>query len=294
MSRIPTPTLSFECSRCGDDIEETSFDLPGYDYSAEVHSDGRGVEYVEIACPTCEKVYSVEISNMFDTFEVDVPDEPSLDIRLWAGADSEEYDEDYREYLKSYVPDEPGERYRHSLGMLDEMVAAAGDLQSYPMFQRMLLLQHVAMMEAYLCDRLITLVVIPKVRTDLIDGYGALRNQSVPLVALASDPDLIAKRTTSFLKNQLYHELDAVEKLYTAALGVTPFPNGETKSFLKTVMINRHHCVHRDGKDNDGAVLRDVNASYINELRAKISDLVMHIEKKFGVEIESVRPNLPF
>lgn len=288
------PTLNFECSRCGEDIVEEDFELPSYDYGAEVHSDGRGTEYIDVICPSCKKEYNVEISNMFDQFEAEIPDEPgiSVDISVPSTPDYDDYD--YEEYLKSYVPTEPWERYEHSLQLLDEMVAAAGALKSYPMFHRMLLLQHVAMMEAYLCDRLITLVAVESVRVKLIQGYPHLQNQKYTLVALASNPNLVTEKTVTFLKAQLYHELDEVEKMYQSALGSSPFVDEQSKTFLKSVMINRHHCVHRDGKDNDGVVLQDVNEDYIKEVREKISGLVKNIETKFDAEISKVRPKLPF
>ena len=286
--------LSFECSRCDEVIIESGFDLPSFDYSAEVHSDGWGVEAVHVKCSTCKKEYLVEISNMFDQFEAEIPAEAGIQVDVSAEVDFPGDDEDYREYLKSYVPDEPGERYRHSLQKLDEMVGAARQLASYPMFHRMLLLQHVAMMEAYLCDRLITLVALEKVRVDLIKGHRSLGDQSYPLAAVASDPALVVQKTTAFLKDQLYHELDAVERLFKAALGASPFPDEQTKGFLKLAMINRHHCVHRDGKDNEGAVVGEVNEPYISEVREKIKGLVAHIERSFATEIAKVRPPPPF
>jgi hypothetical protein len=288
------PTLSFECSQCGEDIEEEDFELPGYDYGAEVHSDGRGTEYIDVTCPICKKQYNVEISNMFDQFEAEIPKEPSISVHISMPSRPDYDDWDYEEYLRSYVPSEPWDRYEHSLQLLDDMVSAAGALKSYPMFYRMLLLQHVAMMEAYLCDRLITLVEIEPVRVNLIKGYPNLQNQKYPLVALASNPNLIAEKTTTFLKAQLYHELDEVEKMYESALGSTPFVDEQSKTFLKSVMINRHHCVHRDGKDNDGVVLQQVDEGYIKEVREKVSALVKNIETKFDTEISKVRPELPF
>lgn len=59
-------------------------------------------------------------------------------------------------------------------------------------------------------------------------------------------------------------------------------------------MINRHHCVHRDGKDNDGVVLDEVDATYIVDVRKNISALVHNIETKFGADIAQVTPKLLF
>jgi transcription elongation factor Elf1 len=288
------PRLRFTCSRCDEDIVEEIVDLPGFDYGAEVHSEGRGIESLDVTCGTCGKEYQVEISNLFDQFEAEVVGAADLEVELDIEPDYDDSDYDYQEYLKSYVPGEPGERYKHSLQLLDAMVADAGPLNSYPTFHRMLLLQHVAMMEAYLCDRMITLVGIEAVRTNLVKGYADLQNQKIPLVAFATNPNLLFERTVACLKAQLYHELDDVEKMYRAALGQTPFETDGMKNFLKAAMINRHHCVHRDGKNNDGEVLAEVNAVYIDQVRGAISGLVAHIEATFAAEIDQVRPKLPF
>jgi hypothetical protein len=285
------PYLSFECSACEDIVVASGFELPGFDYSAEIHSDGRGFEAVSAECSTCDKEYVVEISNMFDQFEAEVSGEPEIKVSLSAEVAEEDYDEEsYRDYLKAYVPEEPGERYRHSLRMLDEMVAAAGQLTSYPTFQRMLFLQNVAMMEAYLGDRLLTLVKLEEVQTNLIKRHKGLGSQTYSLEAFASVQSLIDEKTAGFLKAQLYHELDAVEKLFEAALGLSPFPDGDTKTFLKKAMINRHHCVHRDGKDNSGAVIVEVDAPYVHKVRDCIASVVAHVEANCADKIDRVRP----
>lgn len=292
--------ILFTCSSCNEEIEESIFELPEYDYGTDVHSDGRGVEDCYINCPNCEKDYTVTVSNMFEQFEAEIDNDPDIivDIEVpsnFHDQDHSSYDDyDYEEYLKSYVPDEPLQRYKHSLQLLDEMVAASRSLKSYPMFYRMLLLQHVAMMEAYLCDRLITLVVLDEVRVKLIQGYHGLKLQDIKLVAIASNPNLVNERTNAFLRSQLYHDLDAVDKMYHSALGASPFVNDEDKKFLKSVMINRHHCVHRDGKDNEGAILHDIDESYIISVRDKIKNLVENIEIKFADIIEKAREKTPF
>ena len=94
----------------------------------------------------------------------------------------------------------------------------------------MLFLQYVAIMEAYLADRLITLVTdVEPVRLALIQGYSSLGTQKYPLHALASAPKLITDKTVTFLKGQLYHDLDVVDDLYKSALGNTPFPMRTTR-----------------------------------------------------------------
>ncbi|SFK37419.1 hypothetical protein SAMN04488518_104337 [Pseudovibrio ascidiaceicola] len=283
------PQISFVCSQCDERVEEFICSLPAFDYSAEVNSEGRGIEHLQVTCPECSKAYEVEITNFFDQFEASIPEEPNLSVSISVPDDPHDYDElDYDEYLKSYVPEEPWNRYIHSLELLDEMFVNAGSLHSYPMFRRMLLLQHIAMMEAYLCDRLITLAADKEVQVSLITQYDKLGDQKFPLKKLANNKDPLFEHAVTFLKNQLYHDLEVVDKLYTSALGATPFVDTDSKSFLKSVMITRHHCVHRDGKDNQGKVLLSIDNNYINSIREHILGLVQNIEKRFADKISSI------
>ncbi|MEI4481164.1 MULTISPECIES: hypothetical protein [unclassified Phyllobacterium] len=286
------PKLSFECSRCENYIEFVDFELPGYDISAEVHSEGQGLEEVEVECDVCRKIYIVQITNMLGQYGAEIDEALNIDVHLDVPDEPTEFD--YTEFLKSYVPTEPEKRYFHSQQLIDEMLRSAGGLTTYPMFHRMLLLQYVAIMEAYLADRLITLVTdVEQVRISLIQKYASLGKQSYPLQALASMPSLIVDRTVTFLKSQLYHDLDVVDGLYESGLGQSPFPNDETKAFLKEAMINRHHCVHRDGKDNDGNSVH-VDAEYVDKVRQSIRALVTNIEAKYRTEISLVKPSDPF
>lgn len=263
---------------------------------SESHADGIGTEDVDFQCPECDKEYTVQITNSFDNFEAQIYAEPKIRVQL-SVVEMPDFDDefDYQDYLKSYVPTEPKDRFSHSLELIADMLTSAKAVTSYPVFHRMLFLQYMAMMEAYLCDRLVLLVQgIEPVRIKLIQNYNSLKNQQYPLVALASDPNLITKKTVSFLKAQLYHELDAVDNLYQAALGASPFVDEKNKKFLKEATINRHHCVHREGKDNDGVVLTEVNEAYVQEVCSQITALVENIETVYKAEIESIQPVIPF
>ena len=58
-------------------------------------------------------------------------------------------------------------------------------------------------------------------------------------------------------------------------------------------MISRHHCVHRDGVDNEGERV-EVDAKYVDEVREQITALVKNIETRFRTEITKVKPFDPF
>ncbi|ESZ64721.1 hypothetical protein [Mesorhizobium sp. L103C131B0] len=194
-------------------------------------------------------------------------------------ADDSDYE--YWHYLRNYVPNEPAQRYTHSGQQLDELAEDARHLDSYPAFHRMMLVQRVAMVEAYLADRLITLVTnFPDVAKKLVLGHHPLKGQSFPLEAIVANPGLVTEKITSYLKSLMYHELGLVAKLYRVALDVEIFPDPISERVMKDAMVNRHHCVHRDGKDNSGNVLTAIDAAYVAQARESFILMVEHIEQQ--------------
>jgi hypothetical protein len=200
---------------------------------------------------------------------------------LWMEEQAAYDDSDYEywHFLKSYVPDEPFARYRNSVERLDEIAENSKHLNDYPMFHRMMLVQHVAILEAYLADRLITLVTaFPDLRRSLVLNHQPLKAQKYPLEAIVANPELLTDKITSYLKSLLYHELEFISEVYRAALAVDILAEEPSATALKEAMIDRHHCVHRDGKDNDGKVMTQVDAGYIARIRDSSVALVNHIE----------------
>lgn len=188
-------------------------------------------------------------------------------------------DYEYWHFLKSYVPEEPFARYRNSIERLDEIAENSKHLNDYPMFHQMMLVQHVAILEAYLADRLITLVIaFPDIRRSLVLNHQPLKAQKYPLEAIVGNPELVTQKITSYLKSLLYHELKLISEVYRAALSVDILADEPSAVALKAAMVDRHHCVHRDGKDNDGQVLTQIDASYIAGLRENSVVLVNHVE----------------
>lgn len=193
--------------------------------------------------------------------------------------DLDEYE--YWHFLKSYVPDEPYARYNNSIERLDEIAENSRHLSDYPMFHRMMLVQHVAILEAYLADRLISLVTKhPHLLKTLVLNHPTLKAQKYPLEAFVGNPNLIAEKITTYLKGVLYHELELVSDLYKSALNFDIFADEPTTSILKQGMIDRHHCVHRDGKDNAGRIITEIDAEYISRMRDSSVTLVSHIEEQ--------------
>jgi hypothetical protein len=186
----------------------------------------------------------------------------------------------YTQFLRTYVPDEPALRYWHSMELLDALQKESKHLDGFPMFHRMQLLQHIAQMEAYLADRLVVLVSnFDDLLRNLVLKHESLKKQSYTLEAFVGNPHLVTEKATSYLKSLLYHELERAADVYRAALDIDIFPDKDLKSILTQAVIDRHHCVHRDGKDNDGKTL-DIDDDYIAVLQDALKKFVGHIEEQ--------------
>lgn len=199
-------------------------------------------------------------------------------------------DYEYWNFLKSYVPAEPFARYQNSIERLDEIADNSKQLDDYPMFHRMMLVQHVAILEAYLADRLITLVTaFPNMRQSLVLNHPPLKAQKYSLEAIVGNPELVTQKIASYLKSLLYHELELISEIYRATLSIEIFADESLATALKEAMIDRHHCVHRDGKDNDGRILTQIDARYTAKLRDNSVALVNHIEAACQIWTTKIR-----
>ncbi|MER9729866.1 hypothetical protein [Mesorhizobium sp. M0217] len=200
----------------------------------------------------------------------------------WLETQNERYsdiDYEYYRYVKDFVPSDPMQRYYHAIELIDEMLIQSGELKLFPMFHRMMLVQHVAMVEAYLADRLILYATqMEEVRRNLVLGHAPLKAQKFSLEAFVGNADLVTERVTDHLKRILYHELELVSEIYQCALGVKIFVDEDAEAKMKAAMIDRHHCVHRNGQDNEGKLLKQIDEEYISRIRGYFVDMVNHIE----------------
>lgn len=103
--------LSFTCPTpgCGHFIRERELDLPGYDYTAEVHSEGAGVVELDITCPICETDFRAEITNMMGHYEAVLLEKPATKVKI-------------------VVPDEPDDQDDY-----EGLVAKSGSARSLPL-----------------------------------------------------------------------------------------------------------------------------------------------------------------
>ncbi|MFA7414710.1 MAG: hypothetical protein WC048_09505 [Rhizobium sp.] len=273
--------VSLSCPDCRAKMYVYEFDLLEYTNRQAGADFGPHSEKTRIYCNYCHESFILTITGGAEDMHGELEGYPSVQVAFQTADEQALSEFDYSEYIQEYMPDDPEEAYYHSVTQLEELVNRFEPKQSDKTFYRMLFVQYVVVMEAYLADRLITAVTeAPEILKALTTGHVTLATRKFPIQALAARPNLLLEETQAFLKSQLFHDMEDVEKIYQAALGKTPFCDANQKVFFLDMAIKRHHCVHRNGKDNDRQALEGIGPAYIGEVSNSITAMVGNIESQ--------------
>jgi hypothetical protein len=179
------------------------------------------------------------------------------------------------------VPEDPYTVFLESSQQANALLGELGG-PSKSFVNRMVFVQHISALEAYLGDTLINATMT----TDgaivrLVAADNVLKGQTVRLAKLVAEPDFVKTRARLYLQTVLYHDLRRVRELYVNALGIDMFDTlGENKKKLFKAIQLRHDCVHRNGRDKDGKLVSAFSRAYVQEVANMISDLVEEVEKQ--------------
>ncbi|MFZ2312521.1 MAG: hypothetical protein WAV82_07870, partial [Methylobacter sp.] len=284
--------LSFTCNKCHTKIYQ-EISVP--DTNME-ESEGAFCE-ASLDCPVCGKTYDISVNNRGSLVLVTVDGEP-----LEHGAASTPY-----LYSDFYVSDEEWQcqndywwystisqqtvhqYFSSSMESLKNMLSInINDRHQTEVFNRMLLVQSIATMEAYLSDTLISRVITdPLLLKQLFEIDRELKQEKYTLSAFLNDKDLPKKRAKEYLSELVYHNLPKVEALYKNVLGIRFDFEGNNKEELFLAIQARHNCVHRNGKTEYGGNLRLIDKEYILKVIKIIEQFVFGIEQTM-VEFDDI------
>jgi hypothetical protein len=271
---VPQVEIAFSCRREGcEELVEEVLEVSEPDFTAERMSDGDAVEDHDVACPACGKDYVVETWSSFGGVTANLGGE-EIPARVLP---------DYDDYLLSYTPSSDTEAdYVDARDDLMELY----DVQSGApegILNRMVFSQLVALMEAYLSDKILRLVTDhAEIKARVVGNADFLKDHSLKLAEVLADP---AKAESIFrlgLQKILYHDLAKVEKLYKIALRSDAFPNDAAdRQVLEEAVLIRHDCVHRNGRRMDGTT-HLIDDAMIRRLVIALNELVEHVEARSG------------
>ena len=277
--------LSFKCSECENEIKEEIF-VP--DTNME-DNDGSFSEQ-SLECSTCGKVHDLNVNNRGGIVLVTVDgvpletssaSTPYTESQHLATEEEEQWREEY-DWYQSITQQTVYQYFTSSIDSLKEMLTITiKDRQQSEVFNRMLLVQAIAGMEAYLSDTFISRTVTDSSllkKLFEIDKY--LSRERYSISEFLDDEDLPKKIAKTYLSDLIYHNLPKVGVLYKKVLEVQfDYGDKRKKEDLFRAIQARHDCVHRNGKTKDEGDIKLIDKKYILKTITNIEQFVSKIEK---------------
>lgn len=274
VEHYPTPSskpirIQFDCphEHCAN-LVDTFVDLP---------ADDGVVIGSEVRCLFCSSHYHVDSSRTGAN--------KSFSLRyyynVWVrDVDDTEFDDEYDEFLADYQPDDPFDVYSKAIEDNDDLLHGSQVMPRVASaFNKLLFLNHVTALEAYLSDMLITIIIGDKTKLiALVGSAERFRKAPVSLLEVAKDPDYAINHVKRYLQRFSFHDLENVAGFYRAVLKKFEFfENDANKVELLAFVQTRHHLVHRNGRDNEGeeVIISNADLARIKEVAHR---LVLRIE----------------
>jgi CRISPR/Cas system CSM-associated protein Csm2 small subunit len=246
-----------------------------FDTRAEYASDGEDYVETKLTCDDCGDEYTVAVRASAGRKSISVVGFPDIDVE----ADDTTFEREYDDYLADYNPDDPYGVYNKTIRELDNLHYGSTILESaQPAFHKMVCLQHIIAVEAYLSDRLIKIVTNDSDKLlALVGSTAALRETQPKLIDIARDPNYVATATKNYLQRFSFHDLAKVSEFYKAVLKINIFENEGNEKELLEIIKMRHDLVHRSGRDNDGKDV-EIKDEHVGILKGLMVKLVTRIE----------------
>lgn len=163
------------------------------------------------------------------------------------------------------------------LGSLDNFRAGV----SRKTFLQMLLVQAVTVMETYLSDTLISNVLQHESAQEklLNSKQLGIGEQKFTLKDAWKKDDFANRALFDHLRRISYHDIKRVQKYYQIGLRLDFSFTEHELNIIHDAVLNRHHCVHRNGKTPTGNPIT-INREMIEELIQVGVRMVNKIEEK--------------
>lgn len=269
--------IEFICpnAACGRWIEHYN-EIPYPNLQAEKQSDITQTENFEIYCHNCGSSYEGSITNDSAHISVELDGHEDLDIEVEIPDHYYDEDDPFEDYDP---PDDPHSVAQEALGQLEAMIGLPSPATDPQFTNRLLFSGAVSCFEAYLGDTLINAVKSHEtVRDEVLKANTKLGEIKFSAADLAKDPNIISKRIITELRIVLYHNLKIVTALYQDAFGIHLMPSKEQRDVLFPAMRDRHDCVHRNGRDQDGNTRDTFDEAYVHRVITNIMKVIDHIE----------------
>ncbi len=269
-------TAKFTCPKCKRFVSST-VEIPEPSWSAELASDNTSEGPTEVVCPKCETVFCASCFNSLGSCDITLDDYPDTSV----DADLAQYSSDGDNWSDYEAPANPEDIFFDSYHYATELLAEHGGEGTH-LVNRMIFVQQVSALEAYLADTLINIVAADEeAMARLLASDRDLSSKKFTLAEIASNTAIVEIEAFAYLRSIIYHNIPKVRSLYKIAARVDLFELlGADKDRLFKAIEYRHDCVHRNGRDSKGSWLDVFTKAYVQETADLMKALVVGVESK--------------
>jgi hypothetical protein len=270
--------VSFVCPECRTPVSET-IDVPEPYWAADRASDMTAEDDTDITCQRCNTEFPAHVHNAGGHCDISLEEYPEVKIQAGhAYYDGPDDDEPWVDYS---IPDYPYGIFIDSYHETGDLLAdRGGDGRS--LVNRMLFVQQVGALEAYLGDTLINEALSNNnAIVRLLENDADLKNKKYSLAQIVGEPDLVKTEVKVYLKSVIYHNIAKVRALYKIVFEFDLYTLlSEHKDALFEAIEYRHHCVHRNGRDKDGNQLDIFTKEYVQQQADKMKAFAVKIQNE--------------
>jgi len=281
--------IAYRCPSCATIVFEDC-ELPAFDETSD--SRGDAVEETECVgqCSCGEEIEFTITAYGANYYEVVAREEPRLTVALYYPPTIED-EEEYEMFLDPPELDDPYRIFLRSSSGLSGLARIELPVERLEQSQfRMLYANHIAIMEAYLCDRLIDLISYDdEVLRQFVIKHQPLKSMTVPVHSVLGHPEIARKQALKYLRDFLYHKLDAVQSIYKDAFGINVFTNAARKEALAEMIRIRHDLVHRNGRDKLTGEMHTFQPIELSRVSQAVAGLVHEIENSLQHHVRMKR-----
>lgn len=288
------PAVKFTCPECDSTVHEF---IEGLTYQVRIDSEdsAENTNNQHVMCSHCNNSFDVAVSATPFGLVASLPSSPDIDVTVEPADDLFYYEDEYEQYLRNFRPTHPDKIYSRSILDLKNILRKTGSsFDDVPAFYRMIFVQYFAIIEAYLCDRLINAVSDHRnALLNLIDKHKHWSDEKISWLEVLRDSSAIEKTVQEKLQKELYHNFGAVDWNYKNALGFSIFPTPDTRRTLSKYVLIRHDCVHRNGrtKEQKEHLLDQDDVKIVSDA---IQEMFLHIESNYKAFVELQRKHKSF
>lgn len=267
------------CPSCNYE-NEVDLEVPGFDITSDRARDWHSTSLQEIVCDECHQTFEGVITNSFGGVEFYIKDQDGsvIEIEVPEEWGFTPYDEDYADWLEFSASDDPFSEYMNSFFHIGDLIADYDNHHSREIVLRMVFVHHITALEAFLSDTLMNFIFADKgslIR--LLKTDDELKKKKFRLDQIVENQSLIENEVKAYLRTIMYHNLSRVSFLYKTTMGLDIFDCNVSRDELQKAVQLRHHCVHRNGKDEDGKPIDELNRAYIEYVSSLLKKVVEHI-----------------